>query len=115
VFVLDPALVPALALLVASGLCGAYLLGLDQLLLDVTPPDLLGRAYTVNTSVLMATQGLGFAGAGAVAELVRPDRVIAAAGLAGLVTVAVLRTPRGVVRAVRRESADGPGRRRAAS
>jgi Major Facilitator Superfamily len=121
VFVLDPSLAPALVLLAASGLCGAYLLGLDQLLLDVTPPDLLGRAYTVNTSVLMATQGLGFAAAGAVAELVSPDRVIAAAGVAGLVTVAVLRAPRGVTRAgraaraVRRESAAGPGRRRAAS
>ena len=65
VFVLDPSLALALVLLTASGLCGAYLLGLDQLLLDVTPPDLLGRAYTVNTSVLMATQGIGFAGAGA--------------------------------------------------
>jgi hypothetical protein len=115
VFVLGPSLTPALVLLLASGLCGAYLLGLDQLLLDVTPPDLLGRAYTVNTAVLMATQGLGFAGAGALAELVPPDRVIAAAGLAGLVTVAVLRRPRSAVRAVRRGRAAAPGRRRAAS
>jgi hypothetical protein len=118
VFVLDPSLALALVLLTASGLCGAYLLGLDQLLLDVTPPDLLGRAYTVNTSVLMATQGIGFAGAGALAEVVPPDRVIAVAGLAGLVTVAVLRAPRRAARAaraVRRASAAGPDRRRAAS
>jgi hypothetical protein len=115
VFVLKPSLVLALVLLTASGLCGAYLLGLDQLLLDVTPPELLGRAYTVNTSVLMATQGLGFAAAGAVAEVVPPDRVIAVAGLAGLVTVAVLRAPRPAARAIRRESAAEPGRPRAAS
>jgi hypothetical protein len=115
VFVLDPSLALALVLLTASGLCGAYLLGLDQLLLDVTPPDLLGRAYTVNTSVLMATQGIGFAGAGALAEVVPPDRVIAVAGLAGLVTVAALRAPRRASRAVRRASAAGPDRRRAAS
>jgi hypothetical protein len=114
VFALRPAMVAALALLVAAGLCGAYMLGLDQLILEVTPPDLLGRAYTVNTAVLMATQGLGFAGAGALAEAVPPDLVIAMAGAAGLVTVAVLRTPRRGP-AVRPESAGEPDRRPAAT
>jgi hypothetical protein len=114
VFALRPAMIPALALLVAAGLCGAYMLGLDQLILEVTPPDLLGRAYTVNTAVLMATQGLGFAGAGALAEAVPPDLVIAMAGAAGLVTVAVLRTPRRGP-AVRPGSAGEPDRRPAAT
>jgi hypothetical protein len=94
-----PSLVPALALLTAAGLCGAYALGLDQLLLDVTPPELLGRAYAVNSAGLMATQGVGFAVAGALGEILPPDLTITFAGGAGLVVVALCR-PRRRVRAV---------------
>lgn len=92
-FALHPSLIPALVLLVVGGLCGVYLLGVDQLLLDATPEELLGRTYTVNSAVLMTTQGIGFAGAGAIAEFASPDYVIAVAGLAGLATVASLRMP----------------------
>ncbi len=108
---LRPGIAGALTLLCATGLCGAYVLGLDQLLLDVTPRELFGRAYTVNSSVLMTTQGLGFAGAGAVAELLPPDIVIAGAGVAGLATVAVFGR-RAVP--VRPGSGAARGRRRAA-
>ncbi len=94
VFALHPPLAPALALLAGAGLCGAYVLGLDQLLLDVTPPELLGRAYAVSASGLMATQGLGFATAGALGEVVPPDTAITIAGVAGLAVVALCRPRR---------------------
>lgn len=81
----------ALTLLAAAGLCGAYLLGLDQLVLDVTPAALLGRAYAVNAAGLMTAQGLGFAAGGALGEAVPPDLAIAAAGVAGLAVVALCR------------------------
>jgi len=93
-FVLHPPLVPAMILLGTAGLCGAYMLGLDQLLLDATPPELLGRAYAVNSSGLMTAQGLGFAAAGAVGEIVRPDVAITVAGAAGLLVVALCRPRR---------------------
>jgi hypothetical protein len=94
-FVLHPPPVPAMVLLGTAGLSGAYMLGLDQLLLDATPPELLGRAYAVNSSGLMTTQGLGFAAAGALGEVVRPDVAIAVAGVAGLLVVALCRPRRG--------------------
>jgi hypothetical protein len=94
VFALRPPLVPALVLLGTAGLCGAYMLGLDQLVLDVTPPELLGRAYTVNSSGLMTTQGLGFAAAGALGEVVPADAAITIAGAAGLLVVALCRPRR---------------------
>ncbi|MDN3355244.1 MFS transporter [Actinomadura sp. DC4] len=108
-FALHPRLVPAALLLGAAGLSGAYMLGLDQLLLDVTPPELLGRAYAVNSAGLMTTQGLGFAAAGALGEAVRPDTAIVVAGVAGLAVVALCRP-----RPLRRGSAAGPGPRPAA-
>jgi hypothetical protein len=94
VFALRPPLVPALVLLGTAGLCGAYMLGLDQLVLDVTPPELLGRAYTVNSSGLMTAQGLGFAAAGALGEVVPADAAITIAGAAGLLVVALCRPRR---------------------
>ncbi|WP_329234662.1 MFS transporter [Actinoallomurus sp. NBC_01490] len=93
-FAVRPPLVPALVLLTAAGLCGAYVLGLDQLLLDVTPPELLGRAYALNSAGLMVTQGVGFATAGALGEFVPPDLAITFAGGTGLVVVALCRPPR---------------------
>lgn len=108
VFAVRPPLVPALILLGTAGLCGAYLLGLDQLLLDVTPPELLGRAYTVNSSGLMTAQGLGFAAAGLLGEVISPDPAITIAGGAGLVVVALCRPRRRA--APTPESAGVPGR-----
>lgn len=70
------------------------MLGLDQLLLDVTPPELLGRAYALNSAGLMVTQGVGFATAGALGEFVPPDLAITFAGGTGLVVVALCRPPR---------------------
>ena len=89
-FAARPGLVPAMALLVLSGLGWAYSIGLDQRLLEATPEHLRGRSLTLATSGLMLANGLGFAAAGAAAELASPRAVIVTSGLAGLLTVALL-------------------------
>ena len=93
VFIAQPELPLALTLLVLAGTGAAYTLGLDQLLLEVTPAELRGRAFTVSTAGLMTLQGLGFAAAGALGEVMTPFAVIVTAGCAGLIVVAALRTP----------------------
>jgi predicted MFS family arabinose efflux permease len=92
-FAARPALVPAVALLVLSGLGWAYSIGLDQHLLEATPERLRGQTLTLATSGLMLANGLGFAAAGAAAELASPQAVIVASSLAGLLTVTLLARP----------------------
>ena len=46
----QPGLALALPLLVVSGLCSAWMLGQDALILEVTPEHLLGRVFSVNTA-----------------------------------------------------------------
>jgi MFS family permease len=92
-FAAEPGLALALALLVLAGTGAAHTLGLDQLLLEVTPADLRGRAFTVSTAGLMTLQGLGFAAAGALGEITPPFPAVAIAGAAGLALVVVLRPP----------------------
>jgi predicted MFS family arabinose efflux permease len=92
-FVAEPGLIPAMALLALSGLGWAYSMGLDQRLLDATPEHLRGRTLTLATSGLMLANGLGFAAAGAAAELADPRAVIVASSLAGLLVVALLARP----------------------
>jgi predicted MFS family arabinose efflux permease len=92
-FAARPGLIPAMALLVLSGLGWAYSIGLDQRLLEATPEHLRGRSLTLATSGLMLANGLGFAAAGAAAELAGPQAVIVTSGLAGLLTVALLARP----------------------
>jgi predicted MFS family arabinose efflux permease len=92
-FVAYPGLIPAMVLLALSGLGWAYSIGLDQRLLDATPEHLRGRTLTLATSGLMLANGLGFAAAGAAAELADPQAVIVASSLAGLLVVALLARP----------------------
>jgi predicted MFS family arabinose efflux permease len=92
-FVARPALLPAVALLVLSGLGWAYSIGLDQRLLEATPQHLRGRTLTLATSGLMLANGLGFAAAGAAAEFASTQAVIVASGLAGLLAVTLLARP----------------------
>jgi MFS family permease len=96
-FGLGPPVAVAMALLVASGACGLYSLGLDARVRDASPPHLFARAMTVSTGGLMALQGLGFALAGAVAQLVGPAAAIAIAGCGGTAaTVVLLRRDLGI-------------------
>jgi len=90
VFGFEPGLAFAIALLVASGLCSVWLLGLDALILEVTPEPLLGRVFTVNQAGLVGLQGFGFAAAGALGEVVSPHIAIVVAAVAGLAVVARL-------------------------
>ena len=91
VFVAAPGFAVAWVLLLLSGLGAAYGLGFDALLRHAAPEALLGRAMAINTAGLISLQGLGFAAAGALAEVVAPSLAIAIAGVAGLVVVAMLR------------------------
>ncbi|RCV52960.1 MFS transporter [Marinitenerispora sediminis] len=86
-FALAPAPAAAVALLVVSGLGYGYTLGLDQRLLDAVPEEARGRVLSLASAGLMVVQGLGFAAAGAVAEAVAPQLVVASAGAAGLAVV----------------------------
>jgi predicted MFS family arabinose efflux permease len=92
-FVARPGLVLAMALLALSGLGWAYSIGLDQRLLEATPARLRGRTLSLATSGLMLANGLGFAAAGAAAELASPQAVIVASSLAGLLAVTLLARP----------------------
>jgi MFS family permease len=90
VFFTGPPLGLSIALLAATGAASAYGLGLDLTLRDTTPPVLLGRMYTLYSTGLMVTQGLGFAAAGAVGQVLPAHDAIGAAGCLGLVAVLVL-------------------------
>jgi Major Facilitator Superfamily len=89
-FAVQPALAVALPLLIVSGLTSAWILGLDALILEVTPEHLLGRVFSVNTAGLISLQGLGFALAGALAEIFSPHVTIVIAAVAGLALVGLL-------------------------
>ena len=91
VFLVQPEFAAAFALLVAAGLGAAYSLGFSALVLQTAADDIQGRALAINSAGLMFLQGLGFAGAGALAEVLSPHVVVALAGVAGLVVVALLR------------------------
>jgi MFS family permease len=89
-FVVHPPIALALPLLVASGLCSLYALGLDQRVRDAAPEQLFARTMTISSAGLMTLQGLGFVLAGAEAQAIGAPAAIAIAGLCGLGAVAVL-------------------------
>lgn len=90
IFVLWPPLPVMVALLVCNGVSSIYGLGTDRSLRDDTPPDLLGRMFSLSSTGLMAIQGLGFGVAGALGEVMSPGHVIAALALLGLVGVVAI-------------------------
>lgn len=90
-FVAKPAIPVAWLLLAAAGVCGMYSLGLDALVRQVVPEHLFARTMAVSTAGLMTLQGLGFALAGAVAQVTGPAIAIVAAGACGLASVLILR------------------------
>lgn len=95
VFVLAPRLALAVPLLFVSGLGYGYSLGLDSLILSSAPDGLRDRVFTVYGAGLMAIQGLGFAAAGALAEVVSPHVASVVAAGCGFATIACFapRTP----------------------
>jgi predicted MFS family arabinose efflux permease len=92
-FAFGPPVPVALVLLVVSGACGLYMLGLDARTRDAAPPRLFARTMTLNSAGLMTLQGVGFTLAGAIAEAVGPAIAIVIAGGLGLgATTALLRS-----------------------
>jgi hypothetical protein len=89
-FLLDPSIPLGMGLLVISGACGIYVLGLDARIRDAAPAERFARTMTVSWSGQMAVQGLGFALAGAVAQALGPAGAVAGAGGCGLLGTVVL-------------------------
>ena len=89
-FLFDPSIAIGLALLVASGACSLYALGLDARVREASPPPLFARTMALNQAGQMTLQGSGFALAGAVAQGIGPSGAIAAAGVCGLAATVVL-------------------------
>ncbi|SEF92172.1 Transmembrane secretion effector [Actinacidiphila yanglinensis] len=94
-FLAHPSLSVSVGLLVATGLCGGYALGMDRWFVQAVPVEMRGRAMTLLGTGLMTLQGIGMTAGGAVAEVVPPYVVICGGGMVGTVSVlAVLRTVR---------------------
>jgi MFS family permease len=92
-FAFGPPIALGLALLVASGACGFYALGLDARVRDAAPLELFARTMTINSAGLMTLQGAGFALAGAIAQAFGPAAAIALAGVCGITATVVLLRP----------------------
>ncbi len=87
VFGTGPGLPVALGALLVTGLCSAYLVGLDQRFLASVPTELGGRAMAAMSAGMMVVQGLGMAAGGALAEIAAPRTVILLASAVGTVSV----------------------------
>jgi MFS family permease len=95
VFVVHPPLPVAIALMLLTGLCAAYTLGMDKWFVEAVPEEVRGRAMSLLGAGIMTFQGLGMAIGGAIAESFSPYVVVGGAGIFG--TASVL----GVLRSVR--------------
>jgi len=89
-FVAEPSIPIAAVLLAISGAGFAFNQGVDPLILQEVDPSYRGRLFTVQTSGLMAIQGVSIALAGAVGTILAPNLTIAAAGLLGTTTTLLL-------------------------
>lgn len=95
-FALDPSLPLALVLLILTGLCAAYALGMDRWFVNDVPDHMRGQAMSLLGAGLMTLQGLGITIGGALAEWAPPYAVIAGSGVGGTLSVLL------VLRSVRR-------------
>jgi MFS family permease len=87
-FAVRPGVPLAVTILFISGLGAAAYLGIDRLMLELTPADLLPRALSLQSSGLMFWQAIGFAVAGGVTELAAPQVAIIMSAACGLLAVA---------------------------
>jgi hypothetical protein len=86
-FIVNPPIPAAMGLLIVSGACGLYVLGLDARVRDAAPRRLFARTMTLSSGGLMALQGIGFTLAGAIGQAVGPAAAIAIAGGCGLAII----------------------------
>ena len=89
-FVATPGIALSAILLAVSGSGYAFNQGIDPLILASTDPAYRGRLFTVQTSGLMAIQGVSIALAGAIGTFIRPGLTITLAGIVGTVVTMVL-------------------------
>ncbi|HEX4109858.1 MAG TPA: MFS transporter [Solirubrobacteraceae bacterium] len=91
-FAANPPIAVAIALLVLSGTSSMYALGIDARVREASPPQLFARVMAVNSSGLMALQGIGFALAGAMGQAIGPGWAVALAGVGGIASAPLLRS-----------------------
>ena len=82
-FAIHPPLPLAVALMLLTGLCAAYTLGMDQWFVQAVPVTMRGSAMSLLGAGLMTLQGLGVTAGGAIAALIPPYAVICGAGVIG--------------------------------
>ncbi|NBE95261.1 MFS transporter [Nonomuraea sp. KC401] len=87
---LRPPLAVVLAAWVLSGVGGAYQLAANAAFVQNVPAERRGQAFGLVQSGLMAVQGAGILVGGFAAERLGPEPVVALAGVAGLISAAVL-------------------------
>lgn len=93
VFVAEPGLIPAAVLLVLSGACGSYQITASTTFVRLVPDSGRGQAFGLAGSGLIAVQGIGVVGGGALAQALNSAAdAIAIAGVVGLVAGLVLAT-----------------------
>jgi Major Facilitator Superfamily len=97
VFAFQPGLVPAMGLLVASGLGFGWSPGIDRLLIETAPETRRNRVLALASAGLMFTQGVGFAFWGIAAQFAPPTVVICVAAAAGTIVVVLVRPRRSLV------------------
>jgi MFS family permease len=91
-----PPLPVAVVLLLLTGLCAAYALGMDRWFVQEVPEGQRGQAMSLMGAGIMTLQGTGMAVGGAIADWAPPYAVICGGGTLGTLCVW------GVVRSVRR-------------
>ncbi|MFE9291994.1 MFS transporter [Streptomyces olivaceus] len=89
-FASSPSLPLALALLLVSGAGTAFALPLDQLYVERVPAGLRGRAMTLTGAGSIATQGVGLAVGGLMADWMPMPWVFTSAGIAALAAAALI-------------------------
>ncbi|WP_238176316.1 MFS transporter [Kribbella albertanoniae] len=98
-FLVRPSVPVAAVLLAVSGAGYAFNQAIDPMILAAADPAYRGRLFTVQTSGLMAIQGVSIALAGVVGSFVAPNLTIAAAGVCGtIITLLIARNALGVHR-----------------
>lgn len=98
---LDPGLLTCLGLFTAAGACTAFQVPANAAFAAAVPPEARARAFGVAITGMMGAQLVGIVAGGAAAQVLAPSRVVAGAGLVGLLSLLAivaeggLRTARG--------------------
>jgi drug/metabolite transporter (DMT)-like permease len=86
-FVVHPPLLVGVVLMLLTGLCAAYTLGMDKWFVTEVPEEMRGRAMSLLRAGIMTLQGLGMTVGGRLAEWTQPYAVICGAGVLGTLSL----------------------------